>query len=221
MLELNLLSFAAHHTMTFEDASPGTYLHVALFTWFVCDYLVFEHVHLYTYDLFAERVGFKLGWGCLTFYPYFYAVGLWTTADEPNPHSSPELLVAAALCFFLGWSFARGANMQKFTFKRDPDEAFLGIVPETVTDGRHTLLVNGFWGLSRHINYLGEVLMAVGLTLSLGHLSSPWPWLYPLYYVLLLTPRERDDHERCADKYGELWDEYCRRVPRRIIPGIY
>jgi len=28
-------------------------------TWFCMEYLYFEHIHLYTYDLFAERVGFK------------------------------------------------------------------------------------------------------------------------------------------------------------------
>ena len=78
MLALNILSFAAHHVLVYgADASPGVYLHAALFLWFVAEYLVFERVHLYTYDLVAERVGFKLGWGCFTFYPYFYAVGLW------------------------------------------------------------------------------------------------------------------------------------------------
>ena len=55
LLELNLLSFAAHHWLTFpDDPSPGVALHVCLFSWFVCDYLFFERVHLYTYDLFAE-----------------------------------------------------------------------------------------------------------------------------------------------------------------------
>ena len=64
LLQLNLLSFAAHHFLAYpEDPSPGVVLYVALFTWFVCDYLVFERVHLYTYDLFAERLGFKLIWG--------------------------------------------------------------------------------------------------------------------------------------------------------------
>jgi hypothetical protein len=81
MLALNLLSFTAHHILTFGSSlSPGVLLYCFLFFWFVVDYLVFENVHLYTYDIFAERVGFKLGFGCLTFYPYFYAVGLWAVA---------------------------------------------------------------------------------------------------------------------------------------------
>lgn len=60
-LELNLLSFAAHHVLVFGDErSPGVLLYVTLFSRFVCEYLFFERVHLYTYDIFAERLGFKL-----------------------------------------------------------------------------------------------------------------------------------------------------------------
>lgn len=223
LLELNLLSFAAHHWMAFpQDPNPGVALHLLLFSFFVCEYLFFERVHLYTYDLFAERMGFKLGWGCLVFYPYFYAVGLWATAARPDPDAPGWLLATSALLFFAGWSLARGANMQKFFFKTDPERKFLGrIAPETVSDGTHALLCNGFWGISRHVNYLGEVLMATGLTLSLGWLLVPWPWLYPLYYVLLLGSRERDDDRRCAEKYGALWDRYRERVRWRIVPGVY
>ena len=66
-----------------------------------------------------------------------------------------------------------------------------------------------------------EIAMATGLTLALGWPALPAPWLYPLYYVLLLVPRQLADDRRCAEKYGELWHEYERRVPKRIIPGIY
>ena len=222
-LELNLLSFAAHHFLAYpEDPSPGVVLHVVLFTWFVCDYLVFERVHLYTYDLVAERLGLKLVWGCLTWYPYFYAVGLWSVADLPNPQPPALLLVVSALIFFAGWSLARGANMQKFAFKRDPERIFLGrIAPRTLSDGEHSVLCSGFWGVSRHVNYLGEFLMACGLALSLGWPLVVGPWLYPLYYVALLVPRERDDDRRCAKKDGPLWEQYRRRVRWRIVPGIY
>ena len=223
MLALNLLAFTAHHVIEFGSAaSPGVGLYCALFLWFVIDYLTFERVHLYTYDIFAERVGFKLGWGCFTFYPYFYAVGLWATADRPNPGTPAWLLAICAIVFFVGWSLSRGANMQKYTFKRDPAAAYLGFLrPSVITDGNKALLANGFWGISRHVNYLGEILMAVGLALVLGYPGVWEVWLYPLFYVLLLFPRERADERRCAAKYGELWAEYERRVPKRIIPWVY
>lgn len=223
VLELNLLSFAAHHVLNHPtDFSLGVILYVCLFTWFICEYLVFEHVHLYTYDLFAERLGFKLVGGCLVFYPYFYGIGLWATADLPNPDSPTWYLVLSAAVFFSGWVLARGANMQKYYFKRDPSHVFLGLIkPQSISDGERHVLCSGFWGLSRHINYLGEVLMATGLTLSLGW---PWlivPWLYPLYYAVFLPTRERDDDHRCEEKYGELWRQYREKVPRRIIPYVY
>lgn len=222
MLELNVLSFGAHHHMTYgASASTGIFLCAALLTWFVFDYLTFERVHLYTYDLFAERVGFKLGWGCLTFYPYFYAIALWATADLP-PSGMPGWGYAMAVAVFLtGWMLARGANMQKFYYKTQPGQSFLGIQPESITDGERSLLVNGFWGLSRHVNYLGEILMASGIALSTGYAGMIWPWLYPLYYVLLLFPRQIDDDKRCAAKYGSLWGKYKEKVRYRIIPYLY
>jgi len=223
MLALNLLSFLAHHILTFgSSASPGVLLYCFLFFWFVVDYLVFENVHLYTYDIFAERVGFKLCWGCFTFYPYFYAVGLWVAADLPDPRTPSWLLVVFAMVFFVGWTLSRGANMQKYFFKTEPERALLGFMkPVSLSDGKNALLDSGFWALSRHVNYLGEILMAAGLTLALGRPGLWAAWLYPLYYVALLVPRERADERRCAEKYGALWTEYVRRVPRRIIPWVY
>ncbi len=222
ILELNALSFCAWHLIAFpEDPNLGIVLCTALLTYFVCDYMTFERVHLYTYDIFAERVGFKLGWGCLVFYPYFYTVPLWFTAEDPDPGTPVWFLVGAAVTFLLGWSLARGANMQKFVFKRDPEASFLGIRPEVVTDGERRLLASGFWGVSRHVNYLGEVLMGSGIALSVSWGGALTPWLYPLYYVLLLFPRQVDDDRRCAAKYGPLWDEYVARVRWRIIPFVW
>jgi delta14-sterol reductase len=222
LLELNVLSFTAHHWLLYgTHASPGIYLTALLITYFVIDYLTFEEVHLYTYDLFAERVGFKLGWGCLVFYPYFYAVSLWSTVNLPNPYTPTWLFVIYVLIFIIGWGLSRGANLQKYSFKKNPERPFLGIMPETITDGSKTLLINGFWGMSRHVNYLGEILMGVGIILCTGYPMLLWPWLYPLYYVLLLFPRQKDDDKRCALKYGELWNIYEQKVPYRIIPFIY
>ncbi len=223
MLALNILSFAAHHVLVFGAAlSPGVVLYAFLFFWFIVDYLTFERVHLYTYDIFAERVGFKLVWGCFTFYPYFYLIGLWATAHRPDPSTPAWLLVVFTLIFFTGWSLSRGANMQKYSFKTRPDHSFLGIMaPVALSDGQNTLLASGFWGVSRHINYLGEILMAVGLTLTLGYPAVWVVWLYPLYYVALLLPREYADERRCAAKYGALWQDYRSRVPRRIVPWLY
>jgi protein-S-isoprenylcysteine O-methyltransferase Ste14 len=222
MLELNVLSFTAHHYLIYgAQASPGVYLSAFLLSFFVIDYLTFEEVHLYTYDFVAERVGFKLGWGCIAFYPFFYAIPLWRAVDLPNPHTPGYLFVIYSVLFLISWGFSRGANLQKYNFKKDPKRVFLGITPEIISDDNNTLLISGFWGLSRHINYLGEIGMAVAIVLCTGYPAIPWPWLYPLYYIALLFTRQRDDNNRCSIKYGMLWEQYQKKVPYRIIPYIY
>ena len=222
MLGLNVMSFCAHHYLLYgSQGSTGTYLCTGLFLFFLLDYLSFEEVHLYTYDLFAERLGFKLGWGCIAFYPYFYSIPLWSTAGLNAGYASIWWMSIALLVFMSGWILSRGANLQKYYFKKYPQKSFLGIQPQIITDGNQRLLVNGFWGLSRHVNYLGEILMATGIVLSTGHPLLIGPWLYPLYYVALLFPRQLDDNKRCALKYGKLWDTYLQKVPYRIIPYIY
>lgn len=46
-------------------------------------------------------------------------------------------------------------------------------------------------------------------------------YFYLIYFAVLLIHRERRDEEKCKRKYGKDWDEYTRRVPSRIIPGVY
>jgi len=221
MLQLNVLSFVAHYYLVYGEIAPGVLLCGSMLTFFIWDYLIFEKVHLYTYDFFAERVGLKLGWGCLTFYPYFYLIALWSGIDLQNSHVPTWLLFCFVLTFLLGWILSRGANMQKYFFKTQPAKPFFGIKPQIISEGNMTLLVNGFWGLSRHLNYLGEILMGLAITLSIGYPGRLWGWLYPLYYVLLLVPRQMDDDKRCSTRYGNLWKIYTQKVKYRIIPYLY
>lgn len=237
-LELNILSAVAAHYYTLHaaDPNPGVALAAAMLSWFVVEYMYCENVHLYTYDLFAERVGFKLAWGCLCFYPFFYALPVFAVvhlgpSDSPRASDSSLYYAAAAATFFVGWGLSRGANLQKYWFKLASAQRKSGGQKGggggggdvVVTDGKQELYCGGLWGWARHVNYLGEILEAVGIAMATGHSPlSVWvPWLYPLYYVALLIPRERDDDARCSQKYGTLWEEYCRRVPWRIVPYVY
>ena len=221
LLQLNVLSFAAFHLAHATSINPGFLLGCAMLTWFCFDYLIFERVHLWTYDFIAERVGFKLGFGCLAFYPYFYSVSLWFTADLPNPGLPAWVTVLFGVLFLCGWVLTRGANMQKYFFKTAPGRKFLWITPEALSDGNHSLLVNGFWGASRHINYLGEIIQAVAIALAAGYFGVWMVWLYPIYYVALFLSRQADDDKVCRAKYGALWDDYTAKVKYKIVPGLY
>lgn len=220
-LQLNVLSFAIYHIKNVEDINYGFLLGCAMLTWFCFEYLIFEKVHLWTYDFIAERVGFKLGFGCLSFYPYFYSIALWFTAHLPNPGQSVLLTVIFGILFLCGWILTRGANMQKYCFKVNPERKFLWLEPEVITDGQRSLLANGFWGASRHINYLGEIIQAMAIALVVGYPGILMVWLYPVYYIALMFTRQADDDKICREKYGELWEDYKGKVKYRIIPYIY
>ncbi len=48
--------------------------------------------------------------------------------------------------------------------------------------------------------------------------DSPFPWFYPVFFVLMISHRAYRDLQRCEAKYGDAWQEYKRRVPWLFIP---
>ena len=61
-LEINILSLCAWQIHNSGAISNALSIYTLMFIWFLHEYMYFEHIHLYTYDLFAEKVGFKLTW---------------------------------------------------------------------------------------------------------------------------------------------------------------
>ena len=228
MLSLNALSGAVYHYELFgANANPGVILYAAFFTFYIMDYMVFERVQLYTYDLIHENVGFKLIWGCLVVYGWLFILPLWGMAAYPNPGFSPAWtniwLIGSVALFLFGWSISRGANLQKYTFKRWPDRKFLGLIaPKYIQAGERRILCSGLWGAARHLNYMGEGFLALSIALVFGHFTNFWAWTYFIFIVSLFMYRQRDDDLHCAEKYGaEKWAEYRERVKYRIVPGVY
>ncbi len=228
MLSLNALSGAVYHYERFgDDANPGVFIYAAFFTFYVFDYFIFERVQLYTYDLIHENLGFKLWWGGLIVYGWLFILPLWGMAAHPDPGFEGVWryiwLIGTPILFLFGWSISRGANLQKYMFKRFPDRKFLGLIePKYIQAGSRKILYSGLWGVARHFNYLGEGFLSLSIALIFGHFGNPWAWLYFIFIVSLFTWRQRQDESECAEKYGpEKWAEYQQRVPYRIFPGIY
>lgn len=228
MLALNALSGAAYNYELFgENYNPGVFLYAAFFTFYILDYMIFERVQLYTYDLIHERLGFKMFWGGLVVYGWLFVLPLWGMAAYPSPGFSSAWtyvwLIGASVLFLFGWGISRGANLQKYSFKRWPDRKFLGLIePEYIEAGDRKILCSGLWGVARHFNYLGEGFLGISIALSFGYFANPWAWIYFVFVVTFFTFRQRFDDAYCAEKYGaEKWAEYQARVKYRIFPGIY
>lgn len=82
------------------------------------------------------------------------------------------------------------------------------------------LLVSGWWGIARHINYVFELSVAYAWclpTLTSGLLG----YFYSIFLTILLIDRAYRDELRCAEKYGEFYEEYCKIVKWKMIPKVY
>ena len=81
-------------------------------------------------------------------------------------------------------------------------------------------MLSGYWGIARHLNYLMEINVALSWALpAIGY--GIWPFSYFIFIVILLVHRTYRDEEKCRQKYGKGYEEYCKKVPYKIIPYVF
>ena len=84
------------------------------------------------------------------------------------------------------------------------------------------LLASGFWGVARHFQYFFELTAAWSWCLLANPVvNGVIPLFYAAFLTSLLIDRANRDSRKCSLKYGKYYDEYCKLVPYKIIPGIY
>jgi delta14-sterol reductase len=201
-------------------ASNAMLLVVACQAFYVADYFFFEEAILSTWDIRHESFGWMLCFGDLVWVPFTYTLQAQYLVQHPV-HLSTAALVGVAALNLSGYVVFRGANLQKHRFRRDPERPVWGRPPHVIrTAAGPLLLASGWWGLARHINYLGDLMMGLAwcLTCGFGHLL---PYFYIVYFTALLVHRERRDHAACRRRYGADWQTYTARVRWRIVPGLY
>lgn len=213
------LSFAAKQYQMHGTVTIPMIL-VCLFQfWYVADYYFHEEAILTTWDVKHENFGWMLCWGDFVWVPFTYTIQAFYLLTHTHEVAG-WAIVGLALLNVTGYVIFRGSNIQKHEFRKDPTKPIWGRPPEYIRTARAPLLTSGWWGLARHTNYFGDLLMGLAWCLPCGF-ASPLPYFYVVYVAILLAHRERRDHAMCAVRYGKDWDEYCKKVRYRIIPGVY
>eukprot|EP00053_Salpingoeca_punica_P006709 m.62944 g.62944 ORF g.62944 m.62944 type:complete len:418 (+) comp13819_c0_seq2:119-1372(+) len=201
--------------------------HVTLAMWFVClvqfyyvlDAFINEKAILSTMDITQDGFGFMLAFGDLAWVPFTYTLQTrylaGSASEMPVWHIALVLLTQA-----VGFYIFRSANSQKDTFRSNPNDPSVAHLKTLPTQRGTRLLISGWWGMSRHMNYFGDLLMGLAWCLPCGF-SHIIPYFYFFYFAVLLIHRaDRDDHA-CHIKYGKDWDEYKRIVKYRIVPYVF
>ncbi len=209
-------SFAVVQWETYGGLTLAMMLYQAFTFLYVLNYFQFEHGMIHTWDIISERFGWMLVWGDYVLVPFFYCLPGWWLVHAPDT-LSPAAAAALILLFVFGFWLFRGANQQKHRFKRDPDIRIWG-QPVRTLNGR--LLVSGFWGIGRHLNYTGEICIYLAFALTAGF-GSWGPYLLPAWLAGLLWHRSKRDERRCHAKYGALWERYTQRARFSMLPFIH
>jgi protein-S-isoprenylcysteine O-methyltransferase Ste14 len=215
------VAMAAAQYEQYGEISLAMWAVIILQAFYVANNFWNEALLLTTIDIQQERFGWMLVFGDLVLVPMTYCLQAFYLIDHFR-HASPLWVAGVVVFNFVGYAIFVGANRQKDRFRRDPDHCMIwGKPAEYIDTQRGTrLLTSGFWGLARHMNYLGDWMIALSWGLLTGF-GSIIPYFYPLWFGFLLLTRERRDDRWCAQKYGEDWKRYRERVKWRIIPGVY
>ena len=248
------LAFIAHQYKLYGYISDSIILITLFQTLYVFDALYMEPAILTTMDITTDGFGFMLAFGDLAWLPFIYSLQARYLAVYPVHLGLYGIFGVLAVQGF-GYYVFRGANNEKNRFRTDPKDPKVAHLKYMETKSGSKLLISGWWGTARHINYLGDWIMAWSYCLPTGiagylvsqnsshpadgHIFGGTPggprvyqgeakgygmaitYFYVLYFAILLIHREMRDEEKCTRKYGEDWEEYRKKVPWRILPGVY
>ncbi|ORY32541.1 ergosterol biosynthesis ERG4/ERG24 [Naematelia encephala] len=210
------VSCACEQYVRFGKISDSMWLVVVFEGYYAIDCLWNEMSILNQMDITTDGFGFMLSFGDLTWLPFTYGLQARYLAFHPVTLGPVWTSAIIALEVVGLWIF-RSSNNEKGDFRNGKNPKNLTYME---TERGTRLLTSGWWGRSRHPNYLGDWLMAWAWCLPVG-LTSPIPYFYVAYFAVLLVHRQMRDDEACKNKYGKDWDKYCKIVPYRIIPYIY
>jgi len=225
---LFVISCAYKQFETHGHLSYGTLTSTALQVIYMGKFFWWESGYFTSMDVAHDRTGFYLTWGCLVFLPCVHTLQSMYLATHPDSMSP----VIASILFVIGvasiW-ITYAADQQKQDFRRDQgrskiwgqDANFIEAKYQTQKGETKTslLLASGWWGIGRQFRFVPEFI--ANLTWTLPIYTCPTLLYFYLFYItVLLIDRSVRDDARCHSKYGKYWEEYCKRVPYRVIPGL-
>ena len=213
---ITIFAFFSYYNYGLNIAMAVSFI---LQTLYIAKFFFWETGYFNTLDITLDRAGYYICWGCIVFVPAFYTFASYYLANNPsNVSLSVGLLFLIVGIIFIWLNY--DVDAQKESFKKDNGVHIWGKKAEYISDeeGKRKLLTSGWWGVSRHINYVFEIGLSAcwcGVALKLP------PLAYLAYIIILLVHRTFRDEEKCVKKYGELWKQYSKKVRYCMIPNIF
>ncbi|ELR10071.1 erg24, C-14 sterol reductase [Pseudogymnoascus destructans] len=161
------VAFIAHQYKTYGHVTDSIILVTLFQALYVFDSFYMEPSMLTTMDITTDGFGFMLSFGDLAWVPFIYSLQARYLAVYPLTLGlSGNAGVLAILS--LGYYIFRSANNQKNRFRTDPSDPRIAHLKYMETASGSKLIISGWWGTARHINYLGDWIMSWAFCLPTG-----------------------------------------------------
>ncbi|KAJ1958382.1 erg24, C-14 sterol reductase, partial [Linderina pennispora] len=211
-------SFAIKQRTVYGSVSNSMWLAIVPQIAYCIDTLVFEDKVLTTMDITTDGFGWMLSFGDLTWVPSMYSLQARYLAFHPVYHST-WFTVFVAVFGLASFLVFRLSNSEKNAFRTNPNDPALKHLKYITTESGSKLLVSGWWGMARHINYTGDWMFGLAQCMATGF-DTPMTYFFSAYFLVLLLHRNYRDECKCRDKYKKDWIRYCELVPYLFIPFV-
>ena len=161
------LAFVAHQYKMHGYISDSIILITFFQAVYVLDAIWMEPAILTTMDITTDGFGFMLAFGDLVWLPFIYSLQARYLAIYPV-NLGPLGILGVLLPQAVGYYIFRSANNEKNRFRTDPCDPRVAHLDYMDTKAGSKLLISGWWGTARHINYLGDFIMAWSYSLPTG-----------------------------------------------------
>lgn len=185
-------------------------------------------------DIAVDRFGFMLSWGTISFMPLCHSLQVLHLVRGSGVLQMSWLACYSWIAFGLIMIWLNlDADTQRHhvraALKANKKITIWGKAVEVIrapyvdSSGKqyeNFLLVCGYHGIIRHFHYLPDIVLLFLYCAPAGF-SHPLTFTYFFYLTGLLVDRCQRIDARCKAKYGSQWDEYVKRVPYKLIPGVF
>jgi len=225
-----LLAFTFTMASYFKSGfSAGILVNLLLQLVYLHNFFDYEPAFLTAFSIRDERAGFYPVWGCMNLVPALYTYSTYYFVNHPPDFTYLEsvilLLVGIAIITI---KYMIDNEKDKFKLANGnlnvwgKKATFIEAEYQT-TDGlkKARLLTSGFWGISRHLNYVFELLSALTWSMVGLRSNSIQPFIYAIFLFFFLLHRTYKNEKKCSEKYGTHWQHYCKIVNYKFIPYVY
>ncbi len=142
-----------------------------------------------------DHFGFFMAYGSTCWVLTIYTSQAWYLVYNPIQLTNLQMLGILAINM-IGYIFFRMTNNQKLIFREAQGNVSIWGRPAMAIEAKYStadgkerrslLLCSGFWGLSRHFNYLTDLLITASFCMCCG-ITHLIPWTYQVHAIFFLS----------------------------------